>query len=145
MGEGEVKKESGDCTSVLRCVTDRYASDTLRLHFKSEALFQKQKVQQTFLCPWVHRTFKKRERGRKEGEKENPQLSTVLVIDSMLYENGGLNDVKITVLAGSSILCLLCKVINQTSVACDEEFHHTLFAGCQKQILLSVFFSALGP
>lgn len=69
----------------------------------------------------------------------------MLVIDSMLYENGGLNDVKITVLAGSSIFCLLCKVINQTSVACDEEFHHTLFAGCQKLILLSVFFSALGP
>ncbi len=69
----------------------------------------------------------------------------MLVIDSMPYENGGLNDVKITVMAGFSIFCLLCKVINQTSVACDEEFHHNLFAGCQRQILLSVFFSALGP
>lgn len=57
----------------------------------------------------------------------------MLVIDSMVYENGGLNDLKITVLAGSSIFCLLCKVINQTSVEYDEEFHHTPFAECQMQ------------
>ncbi len=66
LGEGEVKKESGDYTFVLRCVTDRYASDTIKLHFKSEPLFQKQKVQQTFLCPWVHITFKKREKGGRK-------------------------------------------------------------------------------
>lgn len=62
----------GDCTSAPGYVTDRYALETLRLNFKSEALFQKQKVHQTFLCPWVHNTFKM----RREREKERKWKST---------------------------------------------------------------------
>lgn len=67
------RQRDGDCTSVQECVTDRYALETLRLNFKSEALFQKQKVHQTFLCPWVHNTFKMRREREKMKIHNFPQ------------------------------------------------------------------------
>lgn len=65
-GEGEVKKESGDCTSLLRFVTDRNALDTLGLHIKSEVLFPKHEGTADLPVPLGIKLSKKKKKGGRE-------------------------------------------------------------------------------